>query len=726
MAVSPNINSFNSGEWSELTAGRVDLPNYSSSCRKMLNCIPSIVGPCTKRGGTEYLGNAKVASDRCTFIPWEFSRDEAYALELGDSYMRIWRNNGQAVESAPSTPLELVTPWTADEAKDVQWAQNADVMYICHPNKRTQLLKRFSDTNWTIEDFLPNKAPTLDENIDEALTITASATTGAITLVASGPVFDPAHVGSVFRFRSVIPSEYSQWQADETGISIGDRRWDFSSSEFSQRNVYQSLSSGKSGTQSPSHDSGIESDGLLNWRFEHSEYGYVRITSVIDSQNATADVLSTLPTSATTGTFRWSEGAWSDFRGYPRAVTFFERRLWFGYTRSEPQDMWASQVNAFDDFELNIFSTSAINYTLATDRINAITFLSANRVLVIGTSGGEFIGRGGSSASEPITALNASFTRQTEYGSSPQQMSRAGSSVLFMQRNKASVREFQYAFDRDNYVARDMNTLADHIGTLGLGRTAYQQEPDRALWSYTDSGQLVAMTYEPEEQVIGWHQHTLSGVVESVIAIPSSDGNRDDVWVVVKRNISGSDIRHIERISPQTVYVDSYIHYQGPAISVITGLDHLEGKEVYAVTNGAVDGLHTVTSGQITLNGTSSDDVFVGLPYTMDLRPQLIEGGSRNGVSQGKNKRILNIVYRLYKTGPGLYHGTREDNLELIPFRSTTHNMDQAVPPFTGDTDRKPLPGGSRDKGSVILQHRLPQSCTVIAMYPKMSTEDDR
>ena len=46
----------------------------------------------------------------------------------------------------------------------------------------------------------------------------------------------------------------------------------------------------------------------------------------------------------------------------------------------------------------------------------------------------------------------------------------------------------------------------------------------------------------------GWHRHPLggNGVVESVAVIPHPDGDREEVWLSVKRTVDGAEVRHIE------------------------------------------------------------------------------------------------------------------------------------------------------------------------------------
>ena len=46
------------------------------------------------------------------------------------------------------------------------------------------------------------------------------------------------------------------------------------------------------------------------------------------------------------------EDAWSLTRGFPRTVTFFQGRLYFGDTRSLLQSLFGSVVNNILDFEI--------------------------------------------------------------------------------------------------------------------------------------------------------------------------------------------------------------------------------------------------------------------------------------------------------------------------------------------------------------------------------------
>jgi hypothetical protein len=725
---SPALNSFNAGEWSPLMRGRVDLAKYPMSVRAMENCMPAVQGPAMKRPGTVFAGTVKDEGVPVTLIPWEFSEDESFVLEFGENYVRFWTGGGQ-VESAPSVPLEVATPYTAAQARNIQVAQLADVMYLVHRDVAPQVLRRFSTTSWTLTPFEPERPPLSPDNLDTSITVTASGFLGAHTLTASSPIFSPDDVGSSFAFRSIVESEYDQWKSG-TSYSIGDVVWSDSLEKEGAVNAYRATTAGTSGTRAPGHSIGTESDGGVTWQFAHDDRGYCTITSYTsDTQvDIQTDSYNALPLSATTGSFRWAFGAWSDRQGYPRCIAFFEQRLFFAGTEKQPQTIWGSEIDNFISFNPgSLLDTDSVSYTLASDRVNQITFLSPGRALTVGTEGAEFAARSGLS-DEPITPTNIRITRESRYGSQLDQPASTSNVVLFVQRNGANLRELSFNFDVDGFQANDISLVSEHITSRGLERLALQQEPDSTLWTWTkDDGTLVGLTYEREQEVVGWHQHDISGAVESIAVIPNAGTLGDRVWMTVRRTIDGQTRRYMEYLSDResAVWSDSTLAYSGAPVSTISGLDHLEGETVSVVADGAVHPERVVTSGEIELTA-AYESVVVGLPYEMTMETQRIEGGSQNGTSQGKNKRIHRLIARLNKTGPGLHIGTTVENVTEVHFRKTTDLMDNPVPLFTGDTSALKLPGGNLDEGIVVIQHRLPQPCTVVALYPQMEIHDAR
>lgn len=192
------FNSFNSGEWSPLLEGRSDLAKYHNACKTLENMICAKHGGASRRPGTRFVNEVKTSALRTRLMPFIFSTVQAYVIEVGNLYFRFYRNLGR-VESPPGTPVEVVTPYLASEVFDIHFTQSADVLYLVHPLHPPMKLSRTSDINWTLTQINFLDGPWLTERTD--LTITPSATTGAITLTASAPIFQAAHVGGYFRLK---------------------------------------------------------------------------------------------------------------------------------------------------------------------------------------------------------------------------------------------------------------------------------------------------------------------------------------------------------------------------------------------------------------------------------------------------------------------------------------------------------------------------------------------
>lgn len=623
---------------------------------------------------------------------------------------------------------EVTTPYLHTEVMAIQVAQSADVMYLVHPNHPPQKLSRTGDITFTFEEVVFDWVPLLDENLDDTITITASAVTGSITLTASSALFDANHVGGFWQLSELAEAEHDKWETNKS-VSIGNTR-------IFEGNVYEATSGGTTGTRPPVHLVGTQNDGVVDWLYLHSGDGYVEITSFTSSTSVDGTVVRRLPDTTTSGTFRWSEGAWSDFQGFPRSIAFYETRLWFGGTAGSPQTLWASATNAFEDFLTGDVDDDSLRYTINTDQVNTIQWLSPDKVLAIGTEGGEFIAHG-NSLDEPITPTSVRITRQTTYGSIHIRPERSGASILFIPRSGNRVREYLYNFDIDRYIATDLAVLASHITEKGVRDSAYQQEPNQVIWyAAGDGSDMFALTYNREQEVVGFHRHVIGGtdsVVESVATIPDTTSEYDELWLLVSRTINGSTRKYVEYMArdfdvnqPENtvVFSDSAVVATGTDIDTVTGLDHLEGETVEGLIDGAtVKPDQVVTNGSVTFSRTG-DRIVAGLPYKADLETLTVEAGAADGIAQGKTKRIHDLTIRLHRTGPGLFFGPNESKLDEIFFRTSDDLMDAAVPLFSGDKGPQVFPSRYEKPGRIFVRHQNPLPCMILGLMPQLHTQD--
>ena len=673
--VAVQLTNFTGGELSPRLDGRNDLAKYPTGLKTLENFVVFPHGSVARRSGTQFVAEVKDSTKKTRLIPFEFSTTQTYMLEFGDQYIRFYKDNGQILSGSPAVAYEISSPYLEAELFDIKFAQSADVMYICHPNHAVRKLARTAHTSWTLTEVEFIEGPFLDTNITTTTFTSSDHTPGTgRTITASST----------------------------TGINSGQG--------FLDTDV---------GRQIKVHD---------GWGVITARTSTTVVTVTIEEDFGTSNVVT-----------NWSLGAFSDTTGHPSCVTFFEQRLVFAATLNNPQTIYFSKSGDYENMDENrggtVADDDAIIYTIASNQVNAIRFMTSTRTLIIGTAGGEFAVSGGGT-DVAITPTNILIKKQSNHGAANIDAIPAGNATLFLQRAKRKLRELAYNFDVDGYVSPDLTILAEHISEGGLTQLSYQQEPNQIIWGTRADGQLIGLTYQREQQVVAWHRHIFGGafgsgnaVCESVATIPT-DNSEYQTYVIIKRTINGSTKRYVEFIHNYDFdetddtsfnFLDSQLEYSGSPVTTISGLSHLEGQTVSILADGATHPDKTVSSGEITLDRSASK-VKVGLGYTSLLQTMRLDAGSQDGTSQGKTKRIFDIAIRLYES-LGVEVGPDLNNMERIPFRSSADAMDSAVSVFTGDKEVE-FRGNYETDGFIVVRQTQPLPLTILSLYPRLQTND--
>lgn len=744
---------FTSGEITPRLSGRTDLGRYDNAAQSIENFLVQPHGGLGRRPGTEFIREVKTSSAQTRLIPFQFNVEQAYILEFGNLYFRVYKDGGIVVSSG--VPVEFTTPYTTAQLDQIKFAQTADVMYISHPSHAPRKITRTSHTAWTVTEVDLQRGAMLDQNLTDT-TLTAGGRTGTVTITASADTFVSTDVGRLVKLHkgfAKITTYTSATSVDAAVQELEDGRSELMPSYAATTISFHEGDPDATGLE---HNDRIEdSDG--NFITQGFENGMKITISGTTSNNGSGklivDVTDTVITLApgidltneSSGTSftltgdliadsNFSLGAFSETTGYPAAVAFYEQRLVFAGTSHQPQTIFFSQSGDFENFERGANDDDGLVYTIGSNEVNVIRYLASGRQLIVGTSGGEFVVRA-SGFDEPLKPNNTQIKQQTTYGSADIQPLQVGNATLFLQRAKRKLRELIFSNESDSYVAPDMTILAEHITEGGITDFAYQQEPDSIAWTVRTDGVLACMTYRREEQVVAWHRHIIGGafgsgdaVVESVAVIPG-DLNEDEVYLIVKRTIGGATKRYVERMSgfdfgtdiTNAFFVDSGLTYSGSAATTISGLDHLEGETVSVLADGSVHPDVTVSSGSVTLQ-RSVTKAHIGLPFTSKVETLRIDGGSALGSSQGKVKRISEVTIRLFRS-VGLKVGTSTSELDIVPFRDSGNAMDTATPLFTGDKTVE-FRGGYDDDATIVIQQDQPLPMTILAIFPTVSVFD--
>lgn len=197
MIVDLLFNNVSAGEVSPLSVARTDLPRVLHGAKLLENFLVLTQGGITRRPGLRYVAGAKFNQRLARLLPFEPSVTDAYILETGDSYLRFYKA-GARIESS-GVPIEVVTPYTEADLRQIRTAQANDVMILVHPSHPPAQLSRLSDTSWTYKAIQFDPPPLFEAGESPSATLTPSALTGTITLTASAAVFLPADVDRVIQ-----------------------------------------------------------------------------------------------------------------------------------------------------------------------------------------------------------------------------------------------------------------------------------------------------------------------------------------------------------------------------------------------------------------------------------------------------------------------------------------------------------------------------------------------
>lgn len=721
-------NSLTSGELSERALGRTDLPIYGAGCKKMENMIPHPMGGAFRRIGSRYIRKSPTAMK---IIPFVYSQTETYFVEICSDGVYVTTDNGSGTTPIPyGVPLytggELYTQADCDQ---MQFTQSADVLFIVTPNKRPAQLQRIGDVIGTPGFILTS----YDLN-----GIPASYTAGSLsTLAKKIPYRDLNTIAGITMAASTITVNIGGT------LTCSDSTFVFKSGQFFKLNA-------------------------------SSITGVVYITADGTGSAAMNVLKAPFNTSATSS---WEENAWNTKYGYPKAVCFFQNRLFYGGSAKDPDTFWGSKTAnylemmgrqfeedqaAYDPLvtykglgypdDKTYRNSAPLSFQITSQQVNPINFLAARKQIILGTSQLEYLAYGG----DPSTALgrlNPGGNVETYFGSRPVQPVRLNEGLVFVGKDGKRLVQFTFDYRLDSYRPDDLSIYADHMATrrslkdgtvksVGSSIKEIYLQGQSFIWAITDDGMLLTCTIKSQTNALGWAAHFLGGpsetagslagpFVASICVVPYN--GLDKIYLLVDRLVNGAVVRTVEAIDPGPVptYLDCFMKVSSPGgTTTLTGLTHLEGLPVLVMATTSVAGVPTTTavvtktviSGTITLD-TTAHLITLGLPFTPLIQTTIPEAGSAIGASQGAVKRIDQVSVRLAQTDY-LKVGRDSSRLESIqlPNFSLAYTALGNVK-FSGDKTL-PFPGDYDREATVTITSDQPTALGIAAIVMRGVTYD--
>lgn len=369
-----------------------------------------------------------------------------------------------------------------------------------------------------------------------------------------------------------------------------------------------------------------------------------------------------------------SEDVWSAVRGYPRTVTFFEGRFYFGGTRSRLQSLFGSTVNDPFTFELlEQLDADPIFITLNGQQLNAINGLYSGRTLQLFTSGGEF--RYFKDKGNAITPADAPLA-QTEFGAKKIRPVGIDGATIYVQRLGKSIRDFKYNFEEDAYDSLGLSSLAPHLINGVVDLAAWQgssTDEINLVYAVNADGTVAVLNIRKEAEVRAWTSWSTAGLFKAV------ETTVEEVYFAVKRTINGTDVLFLEQ-TDAGMYVDAGVNVNG---MVTDNVVHLNGEVCRVRLNPQHLVLHDQTGGTVTPSEPeyAASAIQVGLDFNPTVTPMPLNTMTPTGANFLSKRRIVKIRAKVNNTLGLLVNGR-----ELPDRYYDIDDFDDANPtPYSGN-----------------------------------------
>ncbi len=663
-------NDFTAGELDPKLRARTDIQQYGSGLDTAQNVTIQPQGGAKRRDGTKFVAELDSGAANATrMVPFEFSVDDSYMLIFTPQKMYVFKDGVKITDiNGSGNDYLTVTDLTSAILPEMNFIQSADTVIIVHSSLApVKIVRGATDSDWTIStitfSYVPRFAFALAYVDGSTLTtdsfdhLVPSATSGNITITA------------------------------------------YKSGGSSESNVF---------TQAASYYEGQ----YLNV----TPFGRLRIVRKVD--NHTLECFAEVPlfdteiiAKADFEIERGYEETWSSSRGWPRAVTFHEGRLYFGGTSTRPSTIWGSRVSSFFDFDPGeALDDAAVEATMDTGTFNAIIDMYSGRHLQIFTSGGEFYIPQG--LEEPVTPTNLIVKAQTSFGCRPGiRVQNLDGSTLFIQRQGRAIQEFVYSDSVAAYTSAKISLLSSHLlkspSEMAVRRSTGTDEGDRLLIVNDDDGSIACYTILRSQQVIAPSEWTTDGEFINIGVDVS------DIYTVVKRTVNSSTVYYVELFDSSVLLDCAKTGASGSSVN----MPHLEAETVKIVRDGIVEPDQTVggSPSTVTFDQAATTSYQVGLNFTPVVKTLPVEPRLSSGSLKGFKKRIFEVNAELFETQALTINGKE------VAFRNFGAGiLDGDVEDFTGIKTLNGILGYTYD-GQITIGQTVPLKMTLLGIDYKVS-----
>lgn len=603
---------------------------------------------------------------------------------------------------------EIDTPYAHTDLFDLRYTQSANLMTITSNDYEPRDLYRTADDAWTISEtsFSPNTArptgvsassggggsttqryavtaidPETREESLKGLQAASNLTTPFVTLSGSSPVrfTDTSHgfqtgdqvfVESITGITGLADKEYFITRIDANNYDLNDT----DSSDYSGtatagvvKRCHATLtsvaapSSGSAHTITWTEVSGVQEYSV--YREQNGVFGYIGTATgaTFSDTGITPDMTETPPSLRN-----------PFLEESPGCVAYYQQRRVFGNLESKPEYVYCSRTGRFTNFTVSspIQEDDAVTFNLVGNRVNRVRSIISLQRMIVFTEAGVHVINGNEAGVLTPSGINP--TQISYSGANNLEPLVIQNSALYVQARGSVVRDLvNDAAEGQKGV--ELSLLSAHlVDGYQIVDWAYQEIPHSIVWIVRDDGALLSMTYVKDQQIVGWARHDLSGgEVESVCVVPAS--SEDEVYLVVKREIDGREVRYIERLHTRQiddvkdfVFCDSSLSYDGrhtgSTTMTLSGGTNWTSSETLTLTASAAAFAASDVGNQVHLTGSDGTIIrFTINEYDALSSGTIVTGKAHKTVPVSMRSTAISTWGLAVDVVSGLWHLEGED-----------------------------------------------------------------
>lgn len=538
--------------------GRFDLPIYNTGADVFTNFNSNFKGNAIFRAGFENL----LEFEDCAFIEYKFSNNQNYILVLYNLKMRFlsYDINGNFgwVLNGGMTPLEVTTPWSLAESKEIafrkSYTQNFDVMIITHEDHEPRKLIRNAANDFTLRVYARKDDPfPLTWAATKVITAVTQATTAQVTVVAHG-----YSVGDRVKIAAIVGmTELNGWTAAVLTTPTADT--------FTidvDTTTYTAYSSG--GTTAEVSTGDYPSVALFyKGRLDYAA-SRLKITTIWMSESAQY-YIHTLPATVT--------------------------------------------------------DASALQITIAEIAQRIEWLYAGDNSLIAGAADG-IVAINGGSVGAAITSATVEATLTPAEGCNGAEPIRKDRFIFYTGSNGRNMYFFNYDILTETFVAQDTNFISYDITSGGITKFRHVKERNDLIYSLRGDGVLCALNFNSEEKIAGWNEVETNGLFKDIAQISDNSGNEQLFALVLRNSVYYIERRAdlVEFTNPNEFFtndeaadLEAYTRYIAEQLKQCIYLDNSETVSNLKTATITYDsGAGTITAGSASF---SSGDVGKHIVY---------------------------------------------------------------------------------------------------------------